>query len=51
MEKCLTVDPAARISWVEIYNHPVLNKTSIELIYGISNTSQIFQNNYGYYRR
>lgn len=34
INKCLTVDPKRRISWKEIYEHPLLNKKGNNFIYG-----------------
>lgn len=29
IQGCLTYDPSARMKWMEIYNHPLLNKSTI----------------------
>ncbi len=35
IDRCLTIDPKKRISWVEIYSHPLIqNKNDAAFIYG-----------------
>ena len=37
IKRCLTVDPAARIDWKDIYEHPLIKEDDYKLIYGGSN--------------
>lgn len=35
IDRCLTIDPKKRISWVEIYSHPLIqHKNDAAFIYG-----------------
>ena len=40
-----------RITWVELYRHPIFHKKSIELTYGITNMAAQLQSNREYYER
>ena len=37
IERCLTTDPAKRIDWKDIYDHPLLKEDETQLLYGASN--------------
>lgn len=34
IERCLTTDPAKRIDWKDIYDHPLLKEDETQLLYG-----------------
>jgi serine/threonine protein kinase len=49
IERCLTVDPKARISWKEVYSHPLLLEEE-KIIYGLTSSIRI-QDNQVFYDR
>ena len=51
LDRCLTVDPKKRISWQEIYDHPlVMSKKEAGLIYGTMKSKISFNGNANFYR-
>ena len=43
IDRCLTVNPKARISWKEIYDHPLI-KESEKIIYGLTSKLRVKDN-------
>lgn len=49
IDKCLTVDPKKRISWREVYDHPLLTKSDGKFIYGGLKSKISINSNKNYY--
>lgn len=50
IDRCLTVDPKKRISWAEIYEHPLLGKKDAGFIYGTLKSKISMNGNMNFYR-
>jgi serine/threonine protein kinase len=51
INKCLQVDPRKRISWVEIYSHPLLEKKNDNFIYGTLKSKISLGENKNFYEK
>ena len=51
IDRCLTVDPKKRISWQEIYDHPLLVKKEANFIYGTLKSKISMNGNKDFYRK
>ncbi len=52
MERCLTIDPKKRISWVEIYSHELIaNKNQAGFIYGSLKSKISINENRNFYEK
>ncbi len=43
IERCLTIDPVQRISWAEVYTHPLI-KEEQKIAYGFASKIKIAEN-------
>ena len=51
IDRCLTVDPKRRISWAEIYDHPLMNKKENAFIYGTLKSKISMNENKNFYKK
>lgn len=52
IERCLTIEPRNRISWVEIYSHPLIqNKNDAAFIYGTIKSKISLGENKNFYEK
>ena len=51
LDRCMTVDPKKRISWSEIYEHPLLQKNEAGFIYGTLKSKISMNGNADFYRK
>lgn len=52
IERCLTIDSKKRISWVEIYSHPLIaNRNEAGLIYGPLKSKISINENKNFYQK
>lgn len=47
INRCLTVDPRKRITWIQIYDHPLIKKDE-KMIYGLT-SAIMFKDNRNFY--
>jgi serine/threonine protein kinase len=49
LDKCLTIDPEKRISWVDLYEHTLIAKSDEHLMYNLKSRINI-KDNKSFYR-